>query len=674
MGVLTTPTVLSLDVWDTVLRRHCHPDAIKLHTAQAMIALAGERLDARWHDAWDLFAQRREIEAEIGRECQAAGGDDEYEIEDVLRRQLERCLHDAALAADLAPRLVEVEIRQELAVTYADPQLLRLIADKKPARLVAVSDFYMTEARLRRLLAAKAPELVFERVFVSCDQRLNKRSGRLFHHITAELGVPAGAILHVGDNAAVDVERARACGLNAIHFVHEDEERLRAEKNRNFSRRQERRHDLAELEAVVRPLLQPEDGRAASALYNLGVRQAPVFAGFAAFIQAEALRRGADSVYFMTREGVFFKAVYDVLQTVPPFDRHATGSRLLEVSRIATFVGSLRGLDLDEMMRIWSLYSRQSVRALLRTLDLDAAPFAEVAARHGLELDEVVTFPWQDARLMALLGDPAFRDPVLCHRDERRGLLLDYLGQQGFLGDGPRMVVDIGWRGSIQDNLALLLPDAPIHGLYLGLQPFLNEQPANATKRGFLVDANVDEPNRARLVRHVRPIEMMCNVLGGSVTGYHRTGAGSAAAVEALRLSHRNEDEVHERFVAHFHAGILAATPAAAAWIGTHAVTPRELSDLAHESMSRLLLDPPEALMTAFFSLEHNENFGVGSFYKPKAELPLVDCLLGLVLRSPRQRVLARLTEIGWPHATLRRAYFGLPYQFARMTGLLDRL
>jgi HAD superfamily hydrolase (TIGR01549 family) len=670
MGVLTSPTVLSLDIWDTVLRRHCHPDAIKLHTAQAMIALAGDRLDARWHDAWDLFAQRREIEAEIGRECQAAGGDDEYEIADVLQRQLERCLHDAALAAELAERLVELEIRQELAVTYADPQLLRLIADKKPARLIAVSDFYMTEARLRRLLAAKAPELAFERVFVSCDHRLNKRSGRLFRHITEELGVAAQAILHVGDNAAVDVERARACGLNALHFVHEDEERLRDANNRSFSRRQERRHDRDELEAVVRPLLRPEDGRVATALYNLGVRQAPVFAGFAAFIQAETLRRGADSAFFMTREGVFFKAVYDALQTVPPFDRHATGSHLLEVSRIATFVGSLRGLDADELMRIWSLYSRQSVRALLRTLDLDAAPFAEVAHRHGLELDEVVTYPWQDARMRGLLADPAFRDPILRHRDERRDLLRDYLGQQGFLGDGPRMVVDIGWRGSIQDNLALLLPETPMHGLYLGLQPFLNEQPANATKRGFLVDANVDEPARARLVRHVRPIEMMCNVLGGSVTGYRRLDAG----IEALRLSHRNEDEVHERFITHFHAGILAATPAAAAWIGTHAMTPRELSDLAHESMRDLLFDPPHGLMAAFFSLEHNESFGVGGFYRPKADLPLVDCLLGLVLRPPRQRVLAHLTEIGWPHATLRRAYFGLPYQFARLTGLLGRL
>lgn len=670
MGVLTTPAVLSLDVWDTVLRRHCHPDAIKLHTAQATIALAGEALDARWHDAWDLFTLRRQMEAEIGRECQADGGDDEYEIADVLARTLERCLSRPELAAALAPRLVELEIRQELAVSYADPQLLRLIADKKPERLIAVSDFYMSEPRLRRLLAAKVPELRFERVFVSCDHRLNKRSGRLFRRICDELGVPPGHILHVGDNPAVDVERARAEGLTAIHFVHEDEERLRAEKNRAFARREERRHDLGELEAVVRPLLRPEDGRVETALYNLGVRQAPVFAGFAAFIQAETLRRGADCAYFMTREGVFFKAVYDALQTVVPFDGHATRSGLLEVSRIATFVGSLRALDAEELMRIWSLYSHQSMRALLRTLDLDADPFAAVVAKHGLDLDTVVSYPWQDARVRALLADPAFADPVLAHRDERRDLLLDYLGQQGFLGQGPRMVVDIGWRGSIQDNLALLLPEMPIHGLYLGLQPFLNQQPANASKRAFLVDANVDSPDRARLVRYVRPIEMMCNVLGGSVTGYHRQDG----RIEALRLSHRNEDEVHERFIAHFHAGILAATPAAASWIGTHAVTPRELAGFAHDSMRRLLAEPPRGLMDAFFSLEHNESFGVGSFYRPQADLPLLDCLVALVVRRRRERVLARLTEIGWPQATLRRAYLGLPYLFARLTGFLGRL
>lgn len=669
MGILTSPAVLSLDVWDTILRRHCHPDAIKLHTAQATIALAGERLDHRWHDAWDLFTLRREIEGEIGREAQAAGNDDEYEIEDVLRRLLQRCLHDDTLAAELAPRLVELEIRQELAVTYADPQLLKLVAAKAPRRLVAVSDFYMSAARLGRILAAKVPELAFERLFVSCDLGVNKRSGRLFHRVAEELGTPVEQILHIGDNPAVDVTQARAQGLTAIHFVHEDEEKLRAEKNRHFARREERRHDLDELAQVTAPLEKPEDGSAATALYNLGVRHAQVFAGFAAFIQAEARRRGVESVFFMTREGVFFQQVYDALQTVAPFAAQATGSRLIEVSRIATFVGSLRTLSADELMRIWSLYSHQSMQALLRTLDLDAAPFAAVVQRHGLALDEVVSYPWQDARVLALLADPAFRDPIEAHRDDRRALLLEYLGQQGFLGSGPRMTVDIGWRGSIQDNLALLLPETPIHGLYLGLQPFLNDQPANATKRGFLVDANVDSPGRARLVRHVRPIEMMCNVLGGSVTGYRRNGQG----IEALRLSHRNEDEVHERFIAHFHAGILAATPAVAEWIGCHAVTPRELSDLAHDSMLRLLLQPPPKLMDAFFSLEHNESFGVGGFYKPRADLPLLDCLMGLVKVEPRIRVLARLTEIGWPQATLRRAYFGLPYLLARWLGVLER-
>lgn len=668
MSVLTDPAVVSLDVWDTILRRHCHPDAIKLHTAQATIALAGEDLDSCWHDAWRLFALRREIEAEIGRECHASGGDDEYEIESVLQRLLERCLQNTALAAQFAPRLVEMEIRQELAVTYADPQLLKLIAAKAPARLIAVSDFYMTEKRLGRILAEKVPELTFERIFVSCDLRLNKRSGRLFRHVAQEIGVAPGQILHIGDNSAVDVDRARAEGLTAIHFVHDKEERLRAAKNRSFARREERGHDLDELRQVVAPLLKPEDGTTATALYNLGVRHAPVFAGFAAFTQAEALRRDVSRVFFMTREGVFFKQVYDALQTVAPFNRHATGSSVLEVSRIATFVGSLRSFTADELMRIWSLYSHQSIQALLRTLDLEAAPFREVVMRHGLTLEEVVAYPWQDQRVLNLLADPEFCQPVETHRDQQRALLLDYLGQRGFLEDGSRMIVDIGWRGSIQDNLALLLPETTIHGLYLGLQPFLNEQPANATKRAFLVDANMDEPARARLVRYVRPIEMMCNVLGGSVTGYHRTPNG----VEALRLSHRNEDDVHERFISHFHAGIIAATPAAASWIGCHAVTLRELAALA-DSLHRLLMEPPRALIEAFFSLEHNESFGVGSFYKPQAGLPLLDCLLGLVAVGPRRRVFSHLTEIGWPQASLRRAYFGLPYLFARMTNLLSR-
>jgi hypothetical protein len=39
--------------------------------------------------------------------------------------------------------------------------------------------------------------------------------------------------------------------------------------------------------------------------------------------------------------------------------------------------------------------------------------------------------------------------------------------------------VDIGWRGTIQDNLAHVLPEKTLFGHYLGLARVLNEQPVN---------------------------------------------------------------------------------------------------------------------------------------------------------------------------------------------------
>lgn len=58
-----------------------------------------------------------------------------------------------------------------------------------------------------------------------------------------------------------------------------------------------------------------------------------------------------------------------------------------------------------------------------------------------------------------------------------------YLDRAGFLAPGPRMVVDLGWRGSIQAALAELAAPGELSGCYLGLwadalRPAIN--PANA--------------------------------------------------------------------------------------------------------------------------------------------------------------------------------------------------
>lgn len=75
------------------------------------------------------------------------------------------------------------------------------------------------------------------------------------------------------------------------------------------------------------------------------------------------------------------------------------------------------------------------------------------------------------ARLLDLRGERADYSLIYLHlsRASATEQARNYLAASGFLDPGPRLVVDLGWRGSIQTALTEFLPLGDLSGCYLGL-------------------------------------------------------------------------------------------------------------------------------------------------------------------------------------------------------------
>jgi len=71
---------------------------------------------------------------------------------------------------------------------------------------------------IRELLAASGFPLPVDEVFVSCDHRLNKRSGRLFALVQKHFEVASERHHHVGDNPHSDVAAAQKLGIATTHY------------------------------------------------------------------------------------------------------------------------------------------------------------------------------------------------------------------------------------------------------------------------------------------------------------------------------------------------------------------------------------------------------------------------------------------------------------------------
>jgi len=623
---------LSCDIWDTVLRRNCHPDETKLRAARALWLIGRQRnpsLSAL--RPVDLYQARRVAEADVSTP------DFEFRFNDMARSWLEFL---QLPSKPFLKWLCEAELMIETDATSADPTVAQLL-QRFPGRKIAISDFYMGSTALTRLLKANGlPE--FDEVYVSCDHMETKREGRLYDVARVLEGCAPEDILHIGDREGTDVANARDHGFAAELYydpVHEEVAQRAGEVFDQHLAGDFSGH-AAELSRIV-GFVPGQAGVNVSAL-------ALAFTGFALDIIERALEVGTDKIFFFSREGSFFRELCTLATELDVFDLGAypTG-HMLYVSRRATFAASLSEFNVKNLMRLWSQYSSQSLQALATTLNIPPTLWREAAESFDLDLEEVLTYPWQHKQVQGFLKNPEVRGETRKAIWAQREDLLHYLEAAGFEPGKAvnRIIVDIGWRGTIQDNLAHLV-SGKMHGCYLGLDQFLNAQPVGVSKSGYLMDV---PQGRYFKIKEYAALELLSNAMGGSVIGY-RDG-------EPVREVFSGEEAVIERTVLPLQAELLDRCRAVMLYAKRHGLVAADFRDLSQIAVSAFMASPERRVANAFNDLEHNETFGTGGVASMARGLELDNSFDagGYEFHAFWQD---KLSEIRWPDAFLHSDEF----------------
>lgn len=653
----------TIDVWDTLLRRTGHPDFSKLISARNISLAHGAELAAPFQTHMSIFRERCAIEGEIAN----ASGEGEYEMGEVLLKLLRRILvcPDHLDLSALAAELADLEFNFEINHTYPDPDILIFSYKYKAQLTLFLSDFYMTADRILQLLTHHGLDNFVSDGISSCEIGLNKRSGKLFKYVHQKYGLKPHEHVHIGDNLHADVAIPKQLGVEAVHFQPIKEHKKRLERSTFLHDRQALFNNLAEtVWANAQEEANKLQGEKRSA-YLLGIRTAPLLIGFMLYIAERAMADKIERLYFFTREGEFYQRVW---QTVFPQSSLAglelVPAELLEVSRIATFSPSLQEISTTELMRVWNLYSTQSIFALIKTMGLEIDAFEEICQSHNLDHKEDLVYPWKDVRVQALLQDHRFRDIVQAKIERDRLLLLSYLDQRGWHQNLSKVgVVDIGWRGTIQDNLAYLRAETHISGYYLGLKNFLNQQPKNCIKSAFGPDANKSS-DYLSVLDAVSMIEMLCNSPNGSVTGYDKNDNGN---ITAIRIIDDGENAVHHRFGAYFQDGVLFASQHWGGYVDSYVICSDELRDAAYASWIELVSKPHNDLCQAYASLSHNEVFGVGGFINKSAVPSPKQLFKGIFSKRVRNEVISYIRQTQWVHSIWGRKDLGLFHKLLLM-------
>jgi predicted HAD superfamily hydrolase len=224
-------SLISFDIWDTVIRRDCHPEQIKLEMAAFVAALLQSRVSAR-----RIYLKRLSIEQALGARAVMEGRAPDCDFEDVHRELLSWLVRRNCDAAMLKS-VLEKEVELEIAHTYVDKAALRLLADahSTSARVIFISDFYMPAQWLSRVLDANGVLALFDKGYVSIEYGKTKHCGTLFDEVRRLEAVPRGAAWrHYGDNGHSDVKQAMEHGIDGVLFVPEEEHALRGRKESLF--------------------------------------------------------------------------------------------------------------------------------------------------------------------------------------------------------------------------------------------------------------------------------------------------------------------------------------------------------------------------------------------------------------------------------------------------------
>ncbi len=587
--------VISFDIWDTIIKRKCHPEEIKLKTAYYIVLKYGDLLKDDYKDIYSILLERDDIEAELCKKAEKAGYDAECRIEEVfqeLQKEILTKKHE-----DISKELLEVELENEKNVIYVNPDILPIFEKYKDCDMYCVSDFYMSGDSLNELINYLKLPVKFKKIYSSADYLLNKKTGNLYRKFEEEVGIDTSKHIHVGDNEYTDIAKARELGIETIQMKKEYVD-FSPVRNRKLT------YDLKSVKK--------DNNSKKNKIFNEGVELAPLLYFFVYNVIEYAIKKGIDKIYYQTREGETFIKVHDYIAKHNPFPVKVPESSTMEVSRMSTFAASLNEFSIDELMRLWSQYKKQSIIALFKSLNIKTDKYEEYFTKYELTLDEEIDEPWQDQRMINLCKDKNFTKLVNEELKQKRNEFLEFFEKKYKLvnDDKPMFIVDIGWRGTIQDNIAYIFDKKSVGGFYITLYDFYNKQPKNTFKNAFIDNKEVRD---TVVVDIITLLEWIYNPGTGSVVGY-KNG-------ESIRKIKDKEAYVVSEYIKPLQAGMFKGMEVINEYLIYHPYEAEEGKEVAYVLLKKVKEKPSKILVEAYYSMVFNDTFGSGEIVEKAAKL-----------------------------------------------------
>lgn len=397
---------------------------------------------------------------------------------------------------DFYKKSKEFDENAELSEIRINRKLVKQLSNLKGEgkKIFLVSDFYLEKDFFVTLFSKHGILDLFDEIYVSSEVGKTKFDGTLYDHIKNDYR--DSSFLMIGDNKKSDYIKSQQNGFYAVLYKSLNEKIKRVKDE--FKSIKYDKISLREYKKIYRK--KSKSGLIANYVFSLF--------DFCERLYKKCVKENINVLYFQSREGQFLQKIFNMYQE----DKYRKiETKYFIASRYSTFLPSLYGKDINPQT-FYSLtmgYKDMSLSIFLKNIQFTEG---EIASLNIEDPDKEIINIADSMELLKLLENETF---VSIYSDKVKNSYLEFKKYfDSIFGNNKDIfIVDAGWVGTMQNNLAEIFKGRNINGIYIGLNKYRTT--ANNKKCGLLWDIQ-----RTPYSIYTIDFELILKADHGNVIGY----------------------------------------------------------------------------------------------------------------------------------------------------------
>lgn len=588
--------IFFFDIFDTIVTRNVDPEYVKKIWCSHIVNIKKILITSE-----NLYIMRNRIEIELCNQSTKSGFDAEFKYEKMIEKLYLELKLVYSYAEDYKKFLKsceELEIEIESNSQEIDKDLINFISFLKvnKKKVYCISDMYLSKDMINKIFERHEIRNLMDDLYISSENLLSKRSGKLYDFVIRELNINKKKIIMFGDNCFSDNEIPKEKGIEA-YLINREEQRLKYKKftENNTELKLFKNFDLLIQKEKKLPFV--------NTIFSLYY--------FIEKLYFALINCDAKDVVFFSREGEYLKKLFDDYQSTifgPKIKTHYA-----IVSRKSTYVPSLSTLNDETFLGLLTQYSLISINDFLKSLSFSNQNIKEIKStfNNNIVFDKQISNFSSSSELKNLKKNRKFIEIYNKKRKEQNLAFRSYFDSLGLIDEKNVYVVDIGWKGSIQNNIMRILKKSKIFGYYFGMNTFVK----NEEKEG-LVFSNVPETtNNFNLYNENRSLyEIILGASHGSADSYEYDFEKRQFFAKTFQKN--EEKELYLNKILPIQKEMMLYFVLIKELMQNKFYNQKLFEKKINRAHYAMLFKPDERHIQFFNEIYHYENFGVFSFTK----------------------------------------------------------